>query len=984
MHDNSKKLKNQLVFIEICAGSARLSATFRHFKAKVHPIDSNRNRHKPFVTVFDFDLTQKGAWTMLKELIDEIYPDYIHFAPPCGTSSAARERPLPQHLIAQGVPCPKPLRSIEFPQGIPGLSPMDQLKVDKANLIYELVVKLIYYTHERGICLSIENPPRSHFWNFPGLAQASFDTDLVDYEFHGCMLGGTRKRVCRWRATPGLLDGLDIYCDDTHEHAPWQVQSTGNGWSFSTAEEAAYPQLLCDRIYQLVSSFLNYTHTDVSGEALSDHLMSSLQTGKQTRSHPSLLSEFSNIEVFPIKQLPDNAKVLRDYQRGSDPRNMEQTDTVVAGIYRTPEQFVDEALKTIHPMDSMDSVHTSIKEAVSFLVSNDAETVSKYRLHQLKTAINMARELEHEENELHSKLDPYVNKIVKSKKILLLRKLLDMTSYPDSEKLCDEIAHGFDLVGAAKKSHALPKRYKPASISVDELKSTSVWNRRCVLSKAKLTGDGSLDEQLWAETLGEVEKDWLRGPMSESQITESLGSESWICIRRFALQQSEKVRIIDDCREPKMNTALSTPEKLELMGVDHLINAALDIASKQACQNEGQRRAVLGRTLDLTAAYKNLACSPLTRWASILLVLEPLTAEPRFFISDALMFGSTASVYAFNRCARALWHLAVVWLKLITTQFYDDFPSLEFSQSSKGAQLCFEAFLQLLGWETSSNPKKSLPFSEVFKMLGVQVDLSQMTQGKVLVCNTEQRRTSILSQIEAIRSEGFLDRPTASSLYGKLSFALCTVFGRGAVPGLRIISDIANGKRNGQLDDVSHEALGSVVHFLIHAKPRELSIFDNRKPVLIFTDASYEKEVAQYGIVAFIDDDRYVAQGIIPDSIVQQWKCLAGQQVISQAEIYPVIILKSFWSQRLKDRRVLLFIDNEAARFSLIKLNTPSVASIKLIHLYYNLEAESPSYTWFARVPSKSNPADWPSRGEAELAVQAFNATMIKIPEIAH
>ena len=173
--------------------------------------------------------------------------------------------------------------------------------------------------------------------------------------------------------------------------------------------------------------------------------------------------------------------------------------------------------------------------------------------------------------------------------------------------------------------------------------------------------------------------------------------------------------------------------------MDHLANAALELARALHQYETSSRQPVHGRTLDLTAAYKNLACSPGTRWASVLLVPHPLTGEKCFFISDALMFGSTSSVYAFNRGARALWHIAVVWLKLITTQFYDDFPSLELLDNTKGARITFEAMLDLLGWKCSDNPKKSLPFDVVFKMLGVQVDLSQMVNGRVLVCNTEQR-----------------------------------------------------------------------------------------------------------------------------------------------------------------------------------------------------------------------------------------------------
>ena len=125
-----------------------------------------------------------------------------------------------------------------------------------------------------------------------------------------------------------------------------------------------------------------------------------------------------------------------------------------------------------------------------------------------------------------------------------------------------------------------------------------------------------------------------------------------------------------------------------------------------------------------------------------------------------------------------------------------------------------------------------------------------------------------------------------------------------------------------------------------------------------------------------------MVEGIIPNNLVQRWRELVGDQVIGQAEIYPVVLAKLHWRNVLSNRRVLYFIDNDSARFALVKMNTPSPASITLVHTYYNVEAEVPSYSWFARVPSKSNPADWPSRGEAELAVSKFNATLINIPEL--
>jgi hypothetical protein len=61
---------------------------------------------------------------------------------------------------------------------------------------------------------------------------------------------------------------------------------------------------------------------------------------------------------------------------------------------------------------------------------------------------------------------------------------------------------------------------------------------------------------------------------------------------------------------------------------------------------------------------------------------------------------------------------------------------------------------------------------------------------------------------------------------------------------------------------------------------------------------------------------------------------------------------------------------------------TKKVNSLQLIHLFYNHEAEHPAYSWFARVPSSSNPADEPSRGLIDQTLQRFNATLETLKEL--
>ena len=61
------------------------------------------------------DLTKGRGQAFVKDSLKSGQVACVPMAPPCGTSSRARERKLSRRLRALGVPDPKPLRSAQFP-----------------------------------------------------------------------------------------------------------------------------------------------------------------------------------------------------------------------------------------------------------------------------------------------------------------------------------------------------------------------------------------------------------------------------------------------------------------------------------------------------------------------------------------------------------------------------------------------------------------------------------------------------------------------------------------------------------------------------------------------------------------------------------------------------------------------------------------------------------------------------------------------------
>eukprot|EP00972_Heterocapsa_arctica_P088254 13013901-Heterocapsa_arctica.AAC.1 len=74
-----------------------------------------------------------------------------------------------------------------------------------------------------------------------------------------------------------------------------------------------------------------------------------------------------------------------------------------------------------------------------------------------------------------------------------------------------------------------------------------------------------------------------------------------------------------------------------------------------------------------------------------------------------------------------------------------------------------------------------------------------------------------------------------------------------------------------------------------------------------------------------------------------------------------------------RGRRVLLFVDNDGARGSLIQGSSTALPSARVVNDFWAMAADLELYVWIDRVPSAAKPADGPSRHDvAWLEAQGF------------
>ena len=673
----SKISVNELVILELCAGSANLSSEFRSLGFQVLPIDHKGNAHHQKVRTILIDLSAPTAFGLVQTILRAGNIYYVHMGPPCGTASAARNKAVPWHLVRQGAPSPPPLRSLEHPLGFPWLSGVSRDRVLSANRIYSLCAEVAKLCMELDIILSIENPLNSLFWAIPFIAALVSNPMLEWVVFQACMHGSTRNKWTAWLSTKGVFSSMAMRCDGSHSHEGWNLIKRDGKWQFDTATEAEYPRQLCATAAQLVLSQAvdsGYASLPVDIQGVfterQRRLWKRATTGKLTRGRalPQLVSEFMSItETVESQVIPKECRLLRRFWRKGENAASDSPSSMISIVgtwRRTPEKFVEEALCVQHPYDSLVTVPDQLKTALYNILSLGPVGITKKRTQAVQELNASIKRFELEERVLHSRLDPHCKKIMASQKFLLFKHLLEQTDYGD-KTLVDDIMRGFDLVGCTLKSTVLPSRFLPATISPGELLNRSKWATPLLLAQCKSCGEESLDKEVYRQTLEQRDAHWLRGPFTKQQV-DKLFPEGWTVSRRFGLQQGDKVRVIDDAKQPGINHALSTCEKLALMDTDDtasLLRLIMDSFNKDSKSfsiplssgeiltgtvhplwYKNDRMDWSGRTLDLESAYKHLCNSPSTRWAAVLAAYNPATQQPDLFVSDSLMFGSTSAV----------------------------------------------------------------------------------------------------------------------------------------------------------------------------------------------------------------------------------------------------------------------------------------------------------------------------------------------------
>jgi hypothetical protein len=170
------------------------------------------------------------------------------------------------------------------------------------------------------------------------------------------------------------------------------------------------------------------------------------------------------------------------------------------------------------------------------------------------------------------------------------------------------------------------------------------------------------------------------------------------------------------------------------------------------------------------------------------------------------------------------------------------------------------------------------------------------------------------------------------------------------------------------ITEVMDEACSRICSCINKAPLRKVPLTFPQLYTIIFTDGACEGLEHDYVTCGAVvhevgNPGTWHFHLVVPQTLVAYWKTKGDkEQVISEAELFPVLIVRSMLEASAVLSLLVLYIDNDGVGDSLIKGFSNVACLQSMLRTYVDQELALSVVSYVARVPSPSNPADAPSR----------------------
>ena len=285
-----------------------------------------------------------------------------------------------------------------------------------------------------------------------------------------------------------------------------------------------------------------------------------------------------------------------------------------------------------------------------------------------------------------------------------------------------------------------------------------------------------------------------------------------------------------------------------------------------------------------------------------------------------------------------------------------------------------------MGWEVKTGPDDMLPPSDVFVALVVEFNLKRFASGVVDVTNKPGRIEDILFIMRSWLKMDTVEPSVFASVLSKCVFAESYLDSQcGAIHMKRLRNCDCS---NGGMVKVTSEfctAVKNLLFYLEHSRPRTVNLGSQiPTPPILFTDACQEGETVGVGAVLFIHHQVFFFGVRLSASSLDDMRKLGYKHFISTAEISLIPIAVSTFYSYLQNSNSIFCVDNESARAAMIRGWSSKAISTDLIFSSRCTMSQGRAGFWLERVPSFSNVADGPSRGDFRF-VRSLGGTEVRI-----
>lgn len=192
-------------FLEIFSGTATLTQAARVAGVPcLPPIDITPCTLVPT----PFDVVDAGKWDLIMKLAHRGALRFVHCGTPCNTFSSARK-------LDGG---PPPLRSPQFPMGLPLLDSENEAMVFLGNLFLHRSCEVCSVVVLHGGNFSIENPEFSLIWQTPAMRQLTQLARAFMVDLGQCYFGAPSVKPTRLLVSHQAFHTLCHRCPKTHQH----------------------------------------------------------------------------------------------------------------------------------------------------------------------------------------------------------------------------------------------------------------------------------------------------------------------------------------------------------------------------------------------------------------------------------------------------------------------------------------------------------------------------------------------------------------------------------------------------------------------------------------------------------------------------------------------------------------------------------------------------------------------------------------------